>query len=306
VSLNGILQAAALVTIVLSIATSLPIDHPAVQLFTHFRVQYLAIALLLAAALAACRNPGYTAVMLATAALNGAFVLPWYSGGTNDSPAPSFKLLHANVLSSNREHSRFIELVLDESPDLVVVQEVSSDWATALDALHDDYPHGLIEPRSGNFGIALLSRIPLDSSFVVASAPLAHPTLVAEVSLGGRSLTVVTTHPTIPVGRSMFDARNAQLDSVSELVGSLAGPVMLVGDLNTGLWDLHYKKLESGTGLVNARRGYGILPTWPTFLPFAMIPIDHVLVSGTVRVTELRAGPRIGSDHLPLVITFAL
>ena len=134
-SLNGVLQAAAIVTIVFSVVTSLPIDHPAVQLFTHFRAQYLAVALLLAAVLAASRSPAYASLMLATAILNAAWVLPWYFGPTTEGgPGQSLKLLHANVLSSNREHERFIRLVHEEKPDLVVVQEVSDEWARALEA----------------------------------------------------------------------------------------------------------------------------------------------------------------------------
>jgi endonuclease/exonuclease/phosphatase (EEP) superfamily protein YafD len=41
-------------------------------------------------------------------------------------------------------------------------------------------------------------------------------------------------------------------------------------------------------------------PTWPSGWGRLGIPIDHVLGRG-VRITELRAGPALGSDHLPVL-----
>ncbi len=45
VTISGLLEAAAVVTVVFSVGTLLPIDHFAIQLFTHFRLQYLVVSL---------------------------------------------------------------------------------------------------------------------------------------------------------------------------------------------------------------------------------------------------------------------
>jgi endonuclease/exonuclease/phosphatase (EEP) superfamily protein YafD len=81
-----------------------------------------------------------------------------------------------------------------------------------------------------------------------------------------------------------------------------------VGDFNTSLWSPYYAQLIRHTGLVNARQGFGLLPTWPAFLsvPFLMIPIDHCLVSPEIRVIRVRTGRTIASDHLPIIVDMGI
>ena len=42
----------------------------------------------------------------------------------------------------------------------------------------------------------------------------------------------------------------------------MTGPIMVVGDLNATMWSAPYRSLIDSTGLRNARRGFGILPSW--------------------------------------------
>ena len=53
------------------------------------------------------------------------------------------------------------------------------------------------------------------------------------------------------------------------------------------------------------QRGHGIKPSWPLFLPIAMIPIDHALKSDDLVATEVRTLRPVGSDHLPLLVGIA-
>ena len=306
VTLKGLLQAAAVITVVFSLGTLLPVDHFAVQLFTHFRLQYAVIAFLLAVASVVIREGWYAVILLGAAAVNAGLVIPWYGDGIGGDGATELKVLNANVLSSNGHHDKLFDLIALEEPDLVILQEVSPAWAESLQRLASDYPHRLVEPRDGNFGIALLSRHSLISATVVASEPLTLPTLIATISVGGKQVSVVGTHPMIPLGQGNYEARNAQLEQLGKLLQKTRNPRILVGDLNVSMWDMHYKLLENRTWLRNARQGFGVVPTWPTFLPFAMIPLDHVLVSEDIGVLDVRTGPRVGSDHLPLIVTLIL
>jgi endonuclease/exonuclease/phosphatase (EEP) superfamily protein YafD len=272
----------------------------------HFRLQYFLASLLLFVVFAVLRNPRYAGVLLLAAVLNASLVLPWYFDNPPEKDGVELKLLLANILSTNTRPERLIELLDAEAPDIVLLQEVSPQWLMNLDELRTDYPWSYAEAREGNFGIALFSRLPLASATHVDSPPLGYPTIIATLETGGRAVRLVNSHPTIPVSPRLYEARNEHMESLGKLLQDQGNLRILVSDLNASMWDINYRALEERTGLRNVRRGFGIVPTWPTLMPLAMIPIDHVLVSSEVGVTDVRRGPRIGSDHLPLIVTLSL
>lgn len=307
-SLVGLLQAAATVTAVFSVATFADSLHRYLELFSHFRLQYLVVALLLCLAFIAIRRRTWASLMLVITAINVMPVATWYfaeAKQTTDSDV-EIKMLQANVWGGNTDTEMLIELIAAEQPDIVILQEVTNLWVAAMDELQAVYPHRYEVPRNDAFGIAIYSREPLLSVEALKSPPFGHPSLFVRQSLHDTIVTYVSTHPIPPIGKSGFDARNEQLASIAEVTSAISGPTILVGDLNTTMWGHHYDELEDATGLVNARRGFGVIPTWPTQMPFAMIPIDHCLVSDDFAVRDVRSGSDIGSDHLPLIVELLL
>lgn len=306
VSLVGLLQAAAIITMLVSAVTFFDAAHRNIELFSHFRLQYLAISILLLIAFASLRSPIYAVPLLVTAILNASYVMPWYGGGTLAAGHANLKLLHANVYSSNDQYERLFDLIEAEQPDVIFLQEFTPAWQARCKRLRDGYPFNYSVPSQGNFGIAMFSRIALDSVTHVDSPPLQYPTILATMTVGGTPLTLINTHPTNPLTRSLYEARNEHLESVASMANQAPGAVILTGDLNSSVWSRPYRNLEETTGLRNTRRGFGIQPTWPTFMPFAMIAIDHALVSDDITVVGTRTGARIGSDHLPLIVELAI
>jgi endonuclease/exonuclease/phosphatase (EEP) superfamily protein YafD len=311
VTLYGLLQIAAVLTFLFSVLTAIDTRQHYIELFSHFRLQYLVVSLLLLFVFAIRRQAIYSLLLVVALAINASYVLPWYGLPVFENSEAAngdtqLKLLYANVLSTNRQHERLLKLISSERPDVILLQEISSHWLDAMQPLEADYPFRYNAVREDTFGIAMLSRLPLAAATHVDSPPLGYPTIVATTRMGSTDMTIISTHPRIPLGRDNFEARNLQLQSVADLVAQANGEVLVIGDLNASLWDRHYRRFEEATGLRNARRGKGVLPTWPTFMPLAMIPIDHVLVSSRVGIADIRTGPRIGSDHLPLLVTVAL
>ena len=301
ISWGGLFEAALAMTLLFSTGTLFGEYHPYLEHFTHFKLQYLAGAAVLAILFAVMKRRNAMLLSIVLVMLNAWFVLPWWFGDAEPRD-DALRLVHANVQSGNNEPQRFIDFVHSENPDIVIVQELTPEWVPALRALSRSYPYLHMEPDPAQFGIGFFSRLPIDTIDVVHAEPFGHLEFYVSLIAGHRRLNVVTSHPMPPVGRDHYHGRNTQLANLADAVSLLDGPTILVGDLNITMWSHLYADLEAKTGLRNARKGFGVKPTWPLFLPIGMIPIDHALVSDEIDVHRFDTGPLIGSDHLPIVV----
>lgn len=283
------------------------------ELLTHFQVQYFLVAILVAVVLAGLRRWRWLPLPLGAMVISGLSLLPYQAlhGSAAAHAAPiaqpaGLRVLLANVHYQNRRHDLVADLVASADADVLIFQEVNAAWMQALEPLAETYPYVVSRPREDAFGVVLFSRLPLDQSRLI-SATAHRPCIAAAVDVGGATITVVTTHPLNPLSHEWFQLRNRQLDQVAGVVAGIEGPVALLGDLNTTMWSPWYRRLCRTTGLDNARRGLGVLPSWPTYLPSMMrLPIDHCLINDEVEVEDVRLGADIGSDHFPLIVDLAV
>jgi endonuclease/exonuclease/phosphatase (EEP) superfamily protein YafD len=285
--------------------------HQGFELTSHFKLQYLLVAF--ACLLVFVTLHAWWSALLAcfTCVLNLVMVLPWYIPQPQASltqPYDPVKILFANVESANKNFSDFISFVVEENPHVLIIQEATESWIDRLRVLQERFPYEKALPRPWGVGIALYSRIPVERFDVIALGSERVPGLLARLTGGGGALSVVTVHPRPPHRRHDFRERNIQLREAAAVVQSLPAPKILVGDLNTSLWSPYYARLIRQTGLYNARKGFGLRPTWPAFMPWRvlMIPIDHCLVSPDIGVLNMRTGRNIGSDHLPIVVDIVI
>ncbi|MBA3313738.1 MAG: endonuclease/exonuclease/phosphatase family protein [Planctomycetota bacterium] len=269
---------------------------------TAFVPQYAGIAFLFAIGFGLLRSPRWAVAALVLA---GAHALRLWVPGAEPAPivGQSLKVVSANVHTSNREYDRFLRFVKSESPDLLLVTEVDDGWVDALEPLRGEYPHAVIEPRSDNFGIALLSRLPVDTAETVELGDAGVPTIVARVTLGEEPLTIIGTHPLPPVRSATARERNRQLAAVAQRAADDSFDVIVMGDLNASPWSPYFRALLREGRLSDTRRGFDLQPTWPAFFAPLMTPIDHILISDGLNVTDRRTGPNIGSDHRPVMAT---
>src|SRR5262249_7173579 len=128
---------------------------------------------------------------------------------------------------------------------------------------------------------------------------------VADVDFGGRTLQVAALH----LGWPWPSEQPSQLEQLRPDLAALGNTALLAGDLNAATWSATVRRVERDAGLTHVA---GIGPTWldrrlPDVLrPYVGLPIDQVFSKGDVAILSVRTLDSVGSDHLPVLVEFAL
>ncbi len=275
------------------------------DLFSHFRVQYLAGLLILLPAYVIGRRRGQALVAVA-AASNLLLIAPLYLPAVQPAiDGKTYQLWYANIHTESTNHAPARHRIEQVAPDIVALVEPNQKW---LDDLHlnDLYPYGVEIPREDNFGVALYARWPIHDYTTMDFTGLGLPTLIAQLESPNGPLTLIVTHTVPPKGELATLARDIHMERMAAYVGQLDDPVILVGDLNATSWTPRFRGWLHTMGLRDSRRGFGVQSSWPTFAWFLRVPIDHILVSPEIRVRQRFIGDDIDSDHLPVILKFSL
>lgn len=280
--------------------------HAYLELATHFRLQYALASTVCIFLFIAFRSWKLLPLAVCCALLNLAYILPYYFAAShreNNPAAIHLRLMEVNVLGSNRKHAALIGVVRDANPDIIVLQELTEEWWEKTQVLNSDYPHHKAVPKPGGSGMAVFSRYPFEDVEILTLDSSTHIALRARVNVAGTPVSVLSLHPPTPVRTEKFINRNEQFTRAAAILRETSGTRLLIGDLNTTMWSPYFIDLLKESGLRDARRGFGLMPSWPVPLPgFLQLPIDHCLVTDDVMVEGIRTGMRTGSDHRPLIV----
>ncbi|RME06180.1 MAG: endonuclease/exonuclease/phosphatase family protein [Anaerolineae bacterium] len=273
------------------------------DLFSHFRVQYLVGLLGMLLVFGWGKRRGASLVG-AAALINLLLIAPLHLPPAQpETSSAVYTLWYANVHTENALHTPTRKQIEHYSPDIVALVEPDQRW---LDDLHlsDLYPYRVEIPRPDNFGLALYSRWPIANWEVRDFTGLGLPTLVARLESPGGPLRLVLTHTMPPKGKYAAQLRDAHMTRLAAYIAEQDGAVMLVGDLNATSWTPYFRGWLRASGLRDSRRGFGVQATWPAAFWPLRVPIDHILISPQIAVRQRAVGADIGSDHLPLWLQF--
>jgi endonuclease/exonuclease/phosphatase (EEP) superfamily protein YafD len=218
---------------------------------------------------------------------------------------PRYSLLQMNLRYDTQDKAGAIQRILDLDPDVVTVQEMTEEWETAFQGILERYPfQSYCAPPRFHGDVAILSRRPFLGGAQMACLPKASFE-ARVVDFDGHPVAIGAQHLRWPwPGRQW-----RQVADVETELPKLPTPLLVAGDFNAAPWSASIARYAAAGSL---RILAGIGPTWaPDWLPsfvarWSGFPIDNVLVSPDVLVLSVTRPEATESDHLPVLVTFAI
>lgn len=241
--------------------------------------------------------------------------------------AQDLRILTFNTWVLNPNIAASVDWILAQDADVIILQEFVYGHESELSRLLEHYPHQ--SNVDGN--VRLFSRHPfIETSTVWLEDPTQYRdgrlAVRAVINVSGRDVTMYGVHLSIPFGSEprlpirtgigLFDFvlaydeshRNIQIRSLAERVRAETNPVIVAGDFNTS----HTSPILSNLRAVGLQDSFQQVGTdWGMTwyfkgFEFPVLRIDYVWSTPELIPLRLERGNYIGSDHLPLVVDFAL
>lgn len=217
-------------------------------------------------------------------------------------------LVQFNLWGRNRDAGATYRWILATDPDIVVIEEGFDRSGGIPRKLARRYPYKTSCAAPRPCSTMILSR-----RRPVAAGGLA--TVVSDARLSGAwatfrdrrgPFTVVGVHYTWPYPAGPQQQQTLRLARVLDRFPK--GRLIVSGDMNCTPWSFALRRQDRLFGLERRTRA---LASWPAgrfsrlhlASPAPVLPIDQVYAGKDWRTVSVRRGPKLGSDHYPVVVT---
>ncbi|MCI1677017.1 MAG: endonuclease/exonuclease/phosphatase family protein [Ewingella americana] len=222
---------------------------------------------------------------------------------------PHIKIINCNVLMTNRNSAKLLEIVEKNRPDILVLLETDLWWEQQMSPLESDYPHSIKCPLDNLYGMHVYSRLPLFDAKIQYLVAEGIPSMHFRAELtSGHQVVLHCLHPMPPSPTEDDEStnRDAELVAVGHTASRASYPTIVTGDLNDVAWSRTTRLFMKVSGLLDPRRGRGMYNTFHASYPFLRWPLDHVFHSKEFTLIDLQRLEPMGSDHFPIMVELAL
>lgn len=296
-----------LVCTVLAIAALVGSVDANFDVFTHFAPLYLvgaAIGLLLCTFL-----PPRARVITATAALVGlgacvGLMAPEYLAvqprAGPGAARGDFKVIEFNAWGGNRSPQRALAWLLAQNADAIILEEGGS-------VQYDLVKLGGYHLSCGNCYAQILTKVQPTWTNTPANWRI-PPEEVSVVLLADPrgEIAILAVHRSWAIHPRVFEPQMADL--AHAVAKFPVRDMIIAGDFNSTSWSFARRREDKTLGLIRRTRG---LFTWPADrvshnkapASFPVLPIDHVYAGPGWATVRVERGPKLGSDHYPVIVT---
>jgi endonuclease/exonuclease/phosphatase (EEP) superfamily protein YafD len=227
-------------------------------------------------------------------------------------PAPpksgeTLKLIQFNLWGRAGNADGMVDWIRDQDADILVFEEAFARTGGVARALKSSYPYQISCADPAPCSTMILSRI----------KPVSHRGLgavdnpdwlsgaVARFRTPGGEFSVVGVHYTWPLPSGPQQQQTRRLTRVLDTLPR--DSAIVAGDFNSTPWSFSLRRQDQMFGL--DRRTHA-LASWPAApvsrhhinLPFPVLPIDQVYAGEDWKTVSVERGPKLGSDHYPVVV----
>lgn len=226
-------------------------------------------------------------------------------------------LMTYNLFFGNQNMDRTLQLIEDQNPDILALQEYTPRWDEKISrSLDSGYPYKKTLTSMGAYGIGIYSKFPILSEDYLRNSDDLPFAQIVELEIGSKTIQLINTHlasPAIALENpdrffnllgDNYLFRESQLREISEFATRKSADYslqILIGDLNITHYEPLYRNLRNTWVDLYSKVGEGWGQNFPnshSFDPF--ITLDYILAKGAVRPLSMNVIYEGTSDHFPI------
>lgn len=213
------------------------------------------------------------------------------------------KVVQFNVWHENPDPNRILDWLDRERPDIAVIEENSPAFRRALTARDRGWSIACLKCE-----VMILSRRPALSADHAHYRPHDPPGPLTHATFADRrgQFEVVGVHNAWPTDHDQ-PAQEARL--AAYIAEHRSDRIIVTGDFNSAPWSFQRRRWDRAFGIPRRERA---VPSWPArsykrlkWFGMPFLPIDHVYAGPAWATVAVKRGPKLSSDHYPLVVTLA-
>jgi len=282
------------------------------DVLTHFAPLYLAAGLIaVALRLATGLDGARPTVTLGLAAVGfaAALMAPELLAMARTAPPPAsgqtIKLLQFNLWEHNLAPEETAAWIAEQDADVVVLEEANDRSARIPVLLKAQYPFQTSCAPPRPCSTTILTKVKPSAAAGLSAPPSRLSGAWVTLGEGEKAFTVAGVHYTWPVPPGAQQHQSARLAAFLDEFDHHS--LIVAGDMNSTPWSFALRRQDARFRLERRTRALFSWPAapftdWRLKSPLPFLAIDQVYAGEAWSTVSVKAGPRQGSDHLPVTV----